>query len=102
MRWKIKKKQQKIIFVKPIGFKPPEIGDIKNITKFAYLPVEINKTEKVWLEKYIEIHEYKKVVYRKPITEICSDNRFNGDYLNETFQPLGEKNEWVLKERTFL
>jgi len=43
-----------------ITYKSPELGDTKEKIRFAFFPVDITKTEGVWLEKYAELWEYRK------------------------------------------
>lgn len=41
--------------------KVPKIGDFKELVKFAYLPVRITYTERVFWEKYICVYKYQSV-----------------------------------------
>ena len=57
MIWKIKHKEIKQNVVKQTII---NVGDKKEVKKFAWYPIKLNKDIKIWLEKYIEIYEYKE------------------------------------------
>ena len=102
MRWKIKIKPQDN---KPmiVGRKCPNIGDIKEKVRFAFFPVKINKENVVWLEKYVEVYEYKIQSKRRPTVRNIKDFRdieLHGtafDWSEEWYEVPG----WVLKEKKF-
>ena len=52
----------------------PKIGDMKIVTKFAWLPVRVNATTIIWLEKY-----YIKY-------QLCNGNQldYNGNLVKYT------------------
>ena len=87
MRWtnKIKSKKPSRIIV---GKKPPEIGDVKEIIKFAFLPTKIGNDNVVWLEQYIKVYVYTKIYKDHYPSE------WGGGYTSEY-------NKWVFKERKF-
>jgi len=60
-----------------ITYKAPELGDTKEKVKFAYFPVDITKTEGVWLEKYTELWVYKQYYINEPIYPHCHTSKFN-------------------------
>lgn len=61
MKWEKKIKKRNPI----VGKKVPEIGDTKEVVKFALFPVKIDRTKRVWLERYIEVYTYKKYTIRR-------------------------------------
>lgn len=83
MKWKIKN----IL----IGHKGPQIGDIKQKTKFAWLPTKLNAGYIVWLERYIEIKEYKQYKTRFPANKKFLLSFEDNDWFYT--------NDWIVKER---
>jgi hypothetical protein len=66
MKIKINTKSKKVE-IKPktdiflVGHKGPEIGDIKEKIKYAYLPTKIDEQNWIWLEKYIVVYQYTEI-----------------------------------------
>ena len=96
MRWKNKIKEN----LKPLsegrillGKKGPECGDIKENIKFAFLPKRINKKYVVWLEKYIEVYEYRKTFYKS-----YTDSQYIGTRFECFSYELKEGLDWCFKE----
>ena len=83
------KKEQPVPLVDVIN-PSPKLGDKKQISKFAFLPVRIitdNDTESyVWLRKYIEVYEYQI------FTNLISINYPYKDSYNRVI----EYNDWNL------
>lgn len=71
--------------------KQANIGDTKEIIKFAYFPKKINESKDVWLKKYIELFEYQRVFVRQ----------YDIANLNTKFETykIVPSTEWVFKER---
>jgi len=94
MRWKVNKIVKKIV----IGKKPPNIGDTKEKIKFALLPEKIDITNDitniVWLERYIEVYEYRKFMVRK--YQYPNERHFDHFLYDEI-----ETHDWKFKERKF-
>lgn len=40
----------------------PELGSKKKVYKFAWLPIRISPTQRVWLEPYVQHYEYRLVM----------------------------------------
>ena len=57
----------------------PEIGDKKSKVKFAWFPVRITSTERVWLETYIQNYRYQ----RSPLNLKCFWYETNKSFKNE-------------------
>lgn len=90
MRWKINKpKKSKTILIAEKG---PNIGDKKEIVKFAFIPKKIDSHNVVWLEKYIEVYEYR-VFYRS-----LDIGAHMVDYPNNNPRKIID---WQLRERKF-
>jgi hypothetical protein len=87
MRWITKTKEIKEFDKKVLlGRKGPNIGDTKEVIKFSYIPIKVGVCT-VWLEKYIEVYEYKKTyTYFDP-------------YNNFLLRKRMEFNDWVLTKR---
>lgn len=100
MRWKIKIKQQ---IDKPmlVGRKGPNIGDIKEKVRFAFLPIKINKENVVWLEKYVEVYEYKLQLKKRPVAKNFRDVELHGIAFNWS-EKWHEVPGWVLKEKKYV
>jgi hypothetical protein len=69
----------------------PNLGDKKEVVRFAFLPTKINDDTTVWLEKYIEIYEFKKVYKAYPLAV-----GMYGVWLAYDFEYV---NEWTLMQK---
>lgn len=79
------KKEKPVIIKEEVA----KIGDIKEIVKFAYLPIKINDKCTVWLENYNEVYKFQT----------------NYQYYEFNFfknNKLESYNDWSLIERKFL
>ena len=88
MKWKIKTKKAKDAKVL-ISRKGPNIGDTKQIVKFAILPTRV-KDYYVWLEKYITFYRFEKTF--KIVA--AHDNLYNTRFENYN---IIEYYDWVLQ-----
>ena len=92
MKFEITKNESKSSGEILTGDKGPEIGDTKKIVKFAWFPVKINTRYIIWLERYIEVHEWR---YR-----YANKNSYFGVDMDE-FLKINKVLGWGIKERKF-
>ena len=76
MRWNIIPKKEKEF----------NIGDKKEIVKFAFFPKKIDKNNKIWLERYVLEYEYKST-YKK---------KYRNSWLLDDWYDIVKSNDWVL------
>ena len=65
MRWRVEKIEDKENPIPLVGRKGPKPGDLKVVKKFAFAPIYLNDEDVVWLERYVEIYEWKKIKVKK-------------------------------------
>jgi hypothetical protein len=79
--------------VKKIRKKAPEVGDLKDVIKFALFPVKLNNKEHVWWEKYIITYEYKKLRRKEEWRE---------RYIKMDCENYTEFEKWVEKSKRYI
>ena len=90
MKWSEELPEVKGMITVTVGYKCPELGDTKEEVKFAWFPVGISKLDGetysvgdkqfqtvVWLEKYTQVSEYKKVTEFRKSSDIHGLSNFD-------------------------
>jgi len=102
MRWKLKVKEYKHVGM--IKYVPtPNIGDRKEVIKFALFPTKLDKENIIWLERYIITYEYKNIKYK--CYNINKDSYLSTKYelCGGIFRPYIwlDAKDWKLIEKKF-
>jgi len=93
MRWKFRNRNKEK--EKPDPVMQTDVGDVIEKIRFAFFPIRLNENDVVWLEKYIDVLEYRKIVINiKTYKKIESGSKASHTDNMEHY-------EWILKNRKF-
>jgi len=102
MIWKINKQSYKPMLIKKQTL--INIGDKKEIRKFAWFPININNEYKIFLESYVLIYEYKR--FKSKIYPNIHGLKYSGGGLisaiDEEKSYFTEKCDWVLIKKMLI